>query len=148
MSEFVTASRPSGDAGRAASTASFRVHPVDRVDLPDLESPQLPVRSYFDPAVHEAEVRHLFARGPGYVGHDLMIPEAGDYHVLSWKNDGQALVRERKGKREAEGQDSGASSSRGARLATIPRAASRYRVSPVDRSRRSRRSTAAELPDG
>src|SRR6187549_3488749 len=23
-----------------------------------------------------------------------MVPEAGDYHVLSWQNDGQALVRE------------------------------------------------------
>ena len=108
MSEIVTASRPSGDAGRVAP---FR---LDLVDSVDLESPQLPVRAYFDPAVHEAEMRHLFARGPGYVGHELMVPEAGDYHVLSWKNDGQALVRERVGGSErdgdgdGDGQDSGA----------------------------------------
>jgi choline monooxygenase len=85
MSEIVTASRPSGDAGRAVSIAPCAV---------DLESPQLPVRAYFDSAVYEAEMRHLFARGPGYVGHELMVPESGDYHVLSWKSDGQALVRE------------------------------------------------------
>jgi choline monooxygenase len=55
--------------------------------------PQLPVRAYFDADVYAAEVRALFAQGPGYVGHALMVPEAGDYHVLDGRGDGQALVR-------------------------------------------------------
>ena len=56
-------------------------------------TPQLPVRSYFDPALHEAEMRLLFAQGPGYIGHQLMVPETGDYQVLSWNNDAHVLVR-------------------------------------------------------
>ena len=43
---------------------------------------QLPVSSYCDPAVFEAERRLLFARAPGYVGHELMVPNSGDYYVL------------------------------------------------------------------
>ena len=31
----------------------------------------------------EAEQQLLFARGPGYVGHELMVPNAGDYHTLA-----------------------------------------------------------------
>ena len=34
---------------------------------------QLPVSWYCDPAVYEAEQRLLFARAPGYVGHELMF---------------------------------------------------------------------------
>jgi choline monooxygenase len=53
---------------------------------------QLPVAWYCDPRVLEAERKHLLARGPGYVGHALMVPERGDYHVLPARNDAQALV--------------------------------------------------------
>ena len=60
--------------------------------------PQLPVRAYFDPDVYAAEVRALFAQGPGYVGHVLMVPEAGDYHVLDGRGDGQVLVRADEGR--------------------------------------------------
>jgi choline monooxygenase len=60
--------------------------------------PQLPVRSYFDPDVFAAEMRALFTQGPGYVGHALMVPEAGDYHVLDGRGDGQALVRSGEGR--------------------------------------------------
>ena len=88
MSEFATAIRPSGSVGLATA---------GNLAASELESPQLPVRAYFDPEIHEAEVRHLFDRGPGYVGHELMVPEQGDYHVLSWKNDGHALVRDAEG---------------------------------------------------
>ncbi|MEO8134032.1 MAG: aromatic ring-hydroxylating dioxygenase subunit alpha [Betaproteobacteria bacterium] len=56
-------------------------------------SPQLPVHAYFDAALYEAEMRTLFDRGPGYVGHERMVPEPGDYHTLSWRNDAHALVR-------------------------------------------------------
>ncbi|MDH5342020.1 MAG: aromatic ring-hydroxylating dioxygenase subunit alpha [Betaproteobacteria bacterium] len=56
-------------------------------------SPQLPVDWYFDPRIYEIEQRLLFAHGPGYVGHELMVPNAGDYHVLDWRDNAQALVR-------------------------------------------------------
>lgn len=55
--------------------------------------PQLPVHAYFDAAFHEAEMRTLFDLGPGYAGHELMVPETGGYHTLSWRNDSQVLVR-------------------------------------------------------
>jgi phenylpropionate dioxygenase-like ring-hydroxylating dioxygenase large terminal subunit len=54
---------------------------------------QLPVAWYCDPAVYEAELRTLFSRAPGYVGHELMVPEVGDYHALAGRDNAQALVR-------------------------------------------------------
>ena len=53
---------------------------------------QFPVAWYCDPRVLEAERKHLLARAPGYVGHALMVPEAGDYHVLAARDHAQALV--------------------------------------------------------
>src|SRR2546421_13129463 len=58
---------------------------------------QLPVSSYSDPELFEHEQRVLFARGPGYAGHELMVPEAGDYYTLFWREHAQALVRNPKG---------------------------------------------------
>ncbi len=54
---------------------------------------QLPVTSYCDPAVFDAEQRQLFARAPGYVGHELMVPNPGDYYALEWRDNAQALIR-------------------------------------------------------
>src|SRR3972149_4285882 len=48
-------------------------------------SPQLPVQWYFDPGIHAVEQRLLFDHGPGYAGHELMVPNAGDYHALAWR---------------------------------------------------------------
>ena len=56
-------------------------------------STQLPVEWYFDPHIHAIEKRLLFDNGPGYVGHELMVPNAGDYHALAWLDNAQALVR-------------------------------------------------------
>jgi choline monooxygenase len=53
---------------------------------------QLPAHWYCDPRVFEAERRNLLARAPGYVGHSLMAPEPGDYHVLAARDNAQALV--------------------------------------------------------
>jgi phenylpropionate dioxygenase-like ring-hydroxylating dioxygenase large terminal subunit len=53
---------------------------------------QFPAHWYCDPRVFHAERTHLFARAPGYVGHALMTPEPGDYHVLAARDNGQALV--------------------------------------------------------
>ena len=56
-------------------------------------SPQLPVSWYFDEQLHAVEQRLLFEQGPGYVGHELMVPEAGDYHSLAWLDHAKMLVR-------------------------------------------------------
>ena len=60
-------------------------------------SPQLPAHWYFDPALHEIEKRLLFDDGPGYVGHELMVPNVGDYHSLEWLGNARALVRNERG---------------------------------------------------
>ena len=54
---------------------------------------QLGVASYFDPELFGREVDTLFARGPRYVGHELSVPEVGDYHALLQEGEGRALIR-------------------------------------------------------
>ena len=58
---------------------------------------QLPVSWYFDPKILELEQRLLFDTGPKYVGHELMVPNAGDYHTLAWMDHGKVLVRNANG---------------------------------------------------
>lgn len=60
-------------------------------------APQLPVSWYFDPRILEVEQRLLFENGPGYVGHELMAPNIGDYHALAWHGNAQALVHNTNG---------------------------------------------------
>ena len=55
--------------------------------------PQLPVHWYFDREIYELEKRLLFEDGPGYVGHELMVPNVGDYQTLTWLGNARALVR-------------------------------------------------------
>src|SRR3981189_3154541 len=45
-------------------------------------APHIPLSWYFDPKVAEVEQKLLFARGPGYVAHEQMAPNPGDYRVL------------------------------------------------------------------
>jgi phenylpropionate dioxygenase-like ring-hydroxylating dioxygenase large terminal subunit len=61
------------------------------------DSSQLPVDWYFDPRIYELESRVFFERGPGYVGHELMVPNVGDYQVLEWLGSSRALVRSEHG---------------------------------------------------
>ena len=58
---------------------------------------QLPVAWYFDPRIYALEKQLLFDAGPNYVGHELLTPEIGDYHALSWTNNAKALVRNNDG---------------------------------------------------
>jgi choline monooxygenase len=58
---------------------------------------QLPVHWYFDPRIYELEKRLLFDAGPGYIGHELMVPNAGDYQTLDWLGHAKALVRNANG---------------------------------------------------
>ncbi|HET8608424.1 MAG TPA: aromatic ring-hydroxylating dioxygenase subunit alpha [Burkholderiales bacterium] len=53
---------------------------------------QLPVSWYFDPRIHELEQKLLFAAGAGYVGHELMVPNRGDYYALEWLDNAKVLV--------------------------------------------------------
>jgi choline monooxygenase len=54
---------------------------------------QLPVAWYFDQKIFEQEKKLLFDAGPKYVGHELMVPNVGDYHTLAWADHAQMLVR-------------------------------------------------------
>jgi len=58
---------------------------------------QVPVSWYCDPAFSALEERLLFAPGPGYVGHELMVPNVGDYYALASRDNAQALVRGTRG---------------------------------------------------
>ncbi|CAN5152661.1 aromatic ring-hydroxylating dioxygenase subunit alpha [soil metagenome] len=53
----------------------------------------LSVDRYSDPHWLERERQQLFARGPQYVGHELAVPEVGDYSTLAHEDHGRALVR-------------------------------------------------------
>ncbi len=55
-------------------------------------SPALPVRWYFDPRIYELEMELLFKGGANYMGHRLMTPEQGDFHVLDWLHDGGKML--------------------------------------------------------
>ncbi|WP_233886178.1 aromatic ring-hydroxylating oxygenase subunit alpha [Paraburkholderia flagellata] len=54
---------------------------------------QLPVTAYFDEALLKREIDTLFQKGPRYVGHELMVPEAGNYFALPGEKEGRVLVR-------------------------------------------------------
>lgn len=58
---------------------------------------QLPVTWYVDPAIYELERNTLMAHAPAYVGHELMVPAAGDYITLEWMQHAKALVRNKHG---------------------------------------------------
>ncbi|MEX8518543.1 MAG: aromatic ring-hydroxylating dioxygenase subunit alpha [Leptothrix sp. (in: b-proteobacteria)] len=58
---------------------------------------QLPVSSYFDAALFKEEMRLIFQPGPRYLGHELMVPQVGDYHALAHEGEGRALIRTDKG---------------------------------------------------
>ncbi len=60
-------------------------------------STPLPVADYFDPARFGRELELLFAQGPGYVGHQLMVTEPGAYHVPGAADPGRVLVRSERG---------------------------------------------------
>ena len=53
---------------------------------------QLPVHSYIDPALLEAERRLLFSQAQ-YVGHAAMVPRLCDYATVPWEDHARVLVR-------------------------------------------------------
>lgn len=59
-----------------------------------LKHSQLPIDWYLNPDVYALELKHLFARAPQYLGHELMTPNAGDYYALPWLNEAKALIND------------------------------------------------------
>lgn len=58
---------------------------------------QFPVSWYFDEKIFELEKRLLFDAGPGYVGHELMVPEIGSYRSQEWLDHAGLLYRDANG---------------------------------------------------
>ena len=56
-------------------------------------TPQLPISWYFDPEIYALEQQYLFSQGPNYIGHENMVPQVGDYHVLETQQRASVLVR-------------------------------------------------------
>jgi phenylpropionate dioxygenase-like ring-hydroxylating dioxygenase large terminal subunit len=54
---------------------------------------QLPVSSYFDMSLFGREQELIFQHAPRYLGHELAVPEVGDYLALVQEDEGRALVR-------------------------------------------------------
>jgi choline monooxygenase len=54
---------------------------------------QLSVSSYFDADLFGREKACLFDRSPRYLGHELAVPDIGDYYALPQEGEGRALVR-------------------------------------------------------
>ena len=55
---------------------------------------QLPVTAYFDESLFEQEKKLIFDAGPGYVGHELMVPELYDFRTLESFGHGRLLTRQ------------------------------------------------------
>jgi len=58
---------------------------------------QLSVTSYFDEELFRREQALIFQHSPRYLGHELALPEVGDYLALEQESEGRALVRTRDG---------------------------------------------------
>jgi choline monooxygenase len=56
----------------------------------------LPIGYYFHPKFQQFR-EQLFTEGANYVGHELMVPEPGDYRVLETTNDQYILLRTESG---------------------------------------------------
>jgi choline monooxygenase len=54
---------------------------------------QLSVSAYFDTGLFEREISQIFQSRPRYVGHELAVPEVGDFYALPQEGEGRALVR-------------------------------------------------------
>jgi phenylpropionate dioxygenase-like ring-hydroxylating dioxygenase large terminal subunit len=54
---------------------------------------QLPVSSYLDEALFRRELDVIFQHGPRYVGHQLAVPQVGDFYALPQEGEGRALLR-------------------------------------------------------
>ncbi|NRF70685.1 aromatic ring-hydroxylating dioxygenase subunit alpha [Aquincola sp. S2] len=54
---------------------------------------QLSVSTYFADELFRREMELIYQHGPRYLGHELAVPEVGDYYALAHEGEGRALVR-------------------------------------------------------
>lgn len=69
---------------------------IQTSNTPDT-TPQLPVAWYVDPKTYALEEKYLFPQAPNYLGHALMTPNVGDFHVLDWTGEAKSLVHSKDG---------------------------------------------------
>jgi len=55
---------------------------------------QLPVSTYFDDFLYQKELDYLFSIGPKYIGHELMIPNIGNYHTLQYEENARMIIND------------------------------------------------------
>ncbi len=55
---------------------------------------QFPVDWYFDEKLFALEKQLIFDAGPGYAGHELMVPELYNYRSTEWSDHSHILVRQ------------------------------------------------------
>lgn len=55
---------------------------------------RFPVEWYFDEKLFELEKQLIFDAGPGYAGHELMVPELYNYRSTEWSDHAHLLVRQ------------------------------------------------------
>ncbi|MBV1776888.1 aromatic ring-hydroxylating dioxygenase subunit alpha [Burkholderiaceae bacterium DAT-1] len=70
---------------------------LDQSKLVHAARAQLPIGVYFDEDFYKLEQELLFKHGPKYVGHELMVPEVGDYHALEMYDKSRLLKRTEQG---------------------------------------------------
>ena len=70
---------------------------IGRRDHLQPSAAQLPVSAYFDQTLYQREIETLFRQGPGYIGHELMVHNTGDYFALPAEKEGRLLVRGEQG---------------------------------------------------
>ena len=75
------------------SNLSVRLEALARNHLGDgLARSQLSVTTYFSEDLFRREMELIFQHGPRYLGHELAVPEQGDYYALPQEGEGRALV--------------------------------------------------------
>ncbi len=81
------------------SDLSTRLKALTRGDVAvdDSSRSQLSVSTYFDDELHRREMELIFQHGPRYLGHELSIPNVGDFYALPQEGEGRALVRTAEG---------------------------------------------------
>jgi len=80
------------------SDLSVSLEALARNRLPDgAERSQLSVHTYFSDELFRREMELIYQHGPRYLGHELAVPELGDYYALPQEGEGRALVRTRDG---------------------------------------------------
>ena len=61
------------------------------------ELPQLPIHTYCDPEIYEKEQELIFQNSARYIGHEMMVPNLGDWYALPHDDFSRILVRNENG---------------------------------------------------